>query len=839
MSDVWRPWVPPTSLDELVARLRARRVEAGSPSYADLALRIAEARVARGVARSRLPGRVTVYDCFRDGRRRIDAELLLDIVRVLGADDDEVSVWRQWCGALPHQSQSDAVVSSRLGVPMESSSFIGRDREVALASRAGRILITGMGGAGKTRLAGEALRRLRAAGRLNDVLTIDVRGTETDRPARVTAVLDAIERALELVSPGDSLHDRVVAIAGCLATRRVGLLLDDVAAADQARDLLRWCRSTPMILTSRMTFDLPSYVKVIDLSPWSAKEGLELLSDRIGPARVMAEPDAAAEIVELTGGLPLAADLVAARIAERPSWTLSDHAAAMRRRSEAAQLDQAIQSAIAGSYQALSEGERQALRLLATQPCEDLSARQFAALLGASPDASEVIAEGLVRAHCAQLPAEGRIGLHDLIRAFAAARSWDEDAQSTRDAALCRLGEDLLEGAWTAAESLYAGSVARSRMPGRIVAEIPGREASMWLRSELGRIVAVSRALAPWHPAGVVDLVEAVGRFVYEQTPLAFARDFFQEAIDAANRLGDSAAAAVTHSFFTQVLVAAGDPGALDELRIVRRHAKEAGIARIDLAAMNSIGIVHGRAGELVEARDVFLEVARATDGVPGGDMVRAVVRDNAAIAMHRLGDHAGSAEEHRALIREAWASEGVPVPVIALAHANLAEPLFALGDIDGAETAAREALALAEGRSARISLQALVALALARLARGDAAGALPGLRRVQEQKDQISDPSQRANLHIALGDVLVAVGEEAEAVEHWERALGVASRASFTYEMARATLRLARRAARDDARRARRLYDEAVTLFAQSGGAEPDAAVAESSQLPRSRAQR
>ena len=31
---------------------------------------------------------------------------------------------------------------------------------------------------------------------------------------------------------------------------------------------------------------------------------------------------------------------------------------------------------------------RQALRLLATQPCEDLSERQFAALLGASPGAS-------------------------------------------------------------------------------------------------------------------------------------------------------------------------------------------------------------------------------------------------------------------------------------------------------------------------------------------------------------------------------------------------------------------------------------------------------------------
>ena len=113
---------------------------------------------------------------------------------------------------------------------------------------------------------------------------------------------------------------------------------------------------------------------------------------------------------------------------------------------------------------------------------------------------------GKIISCCAGRPAEGRIGLHDLLRAFAAAQSWEEDAQTTRDAAVRRLGEDLLEAAWAATEALYTGSIARSRTPGRRVIAVSGAEGSAWLRGELGRLVAVSRALAPWAPGFAVDL---------------------------------------------------------------------------------------------------------------------------------------------------------------------------------------------------------------------------------------------------------------------------------------------------------------------------------------------
>ncbi|WP_157894775.1 hypothetical protein [Streptantibioticus cattleyicolor] len=81
------------TLDVVAECLALLRQEAGNPSYTTIARRVSAARAARGVpAEERTPGRVTVYDCFRAGRRRMDVELLSDIVRALGADP---TPWRR------------------------------------------------------------------------------------------------------------------------------------------------------------------------------------------------------------------------------------------------------------------------------------------------------------------------------------------------------------------------------------------------------------------------------------------------------------------------------------------------------------------------------------------------------------------------------------------------------------------------------------------------------------------------------------------------------------------------------------------------------------------------
>ncbi|MFJ3221726.1 hypothetical protein ACIPLC_38215, partial [Kitasatospora sp. NPDC086801] len=65
------------SLDALTEFLTLLRREAGSPSFSTIVRRIGSIRAARGVpAEERTPGRITVYDCFRSGRQRLDVELL-------------------------------------------------------------------------------------------------------------------------------------------------------------------------------------------------------------------------------------------------------------------------------------------------------------------------------------------------------------------------------------------------------------------------------------------------------------------------------------------------------------------------------------------------------------------------------------------------------------------------------------------------------------------------------------------------------------------------------------------------------------------------------------------
>lgn len=87
-----------TTFDQIAGDLQARRAAAGAPSYAEIALRIAKLRELRGGpdAQSR-PARTTVYDAFREGRRRMDTALVLDIVRALGATEAEVDEWAERC----------------------------------------------------------------------------------------------------------------------------------------------------------------------------------------------------------------------------------------------------------------------------------------------------------------------------------------------------------------------------------------------------------------------------------------------------------------------------------------------------------------------------------------------------------------------------------------------------------------------------------------------------------------------------------------------------------------------------------------------------------------------
>src|SRR5439155_10200881 len=83
------------TLDELTEGLRLLKVWAGDPSYEWITGRINAAWTAAGRPAGDLPGKTTVVDCFRPGRRRLNTDLVAAVVAALHPDVGYVSQWRQ------------------------------------------------------------------------------------------------------------------------------------------------------------------------------------------------------------------------------------------------------------------------------------------------------------------------------------------------------------------------------------------------------------------------------------------------------------------------------------------------------------------------------------------------------------------------------------------------------------------------------------------------------------------------------------------------------------------------------------------------------------------------
>lgn len=74
-------------VNQIVRDLKELRATAGAPSYAEIVRRVTAARQARGIPEALArPARTTVYDAFREGRARLDAELVGDIADALQGD---------------------------------------------------------------------------------------------------------------------------------------------------------------------------------------------------------------------------------------------------------------------------------------------------------------------------------------------------------------------------------------------------------------------------------------------------------------------------------------------------------------------------------------------------------------------------------------------------------------------------------------------------------------------------------------------------------------------------------------------------------------------------------
>jgi predicted ATPase/class 3 adenylate cyclase len=307
----------------------------------------------------------------------------------------------------------------RHNLPIALTSFVGRADEVAILEgvvhRERLITLTGIGGAGKTRLA------LQVAAGVVEQFPDGVWLIELARIRDESQVAPAVAAALGIDIMGMTSVDEVAAhLSDHLAAKRTLLLFDNCehvvdAAAKFIHQLLTRCSAITILATSRENLGLPGEVtwRVPPLSLPSAdpRDAAALLDsdaglffcERARAARPGFEVSSAnatdvVRICRRLEGIPLALELAAARIrvlsvrqvAERledcfqlltggPRTSLPHH--------------QTLRAALDWSYDLLPDVERTALRRLAVFPASfrlDAAEAVMLAAEGAEPTAGSV-----------------------------------------------------------------------------------------------------------------------------------------------------------------------------------------------------------------------------------------------------------------------------------------------------------------------------------------------------------------------------------------------------------------------------------------------------------------
>ncbi|GGK73885.1 AfsR/SARP family transcriptional regulator [Mangrovihabitans endophyticus] len=350
--------------------------------------------------------------------------------------------------------------------------------------------ITGMAGVGKSALAVQ-IGHMAAADYPDGQLHVNLRGAG-DSPADPGDVLGRFLRSLGVDSRAvpDTLAERTEMYRTVLAKRRVLVLLDNAADAPQVRPLLPGAASCAVVVTSRIRLTAIEGARWIELESLARDEAVQLLARVVADGRVRRQPAAAAAIVRLCGGLPLAIRIAGARLAARPGWRLSHLATLLD--DERHGLDQlstgdlAVSASLALSYEGLEPSARRLLRRLALPELPDFPAWLADAVHGGTAAEAATDLDTLVDAHLLAVAGTGADGqlryrFHDLVRAYARARAGVEDDEETRSAVL---REGL--GALLAIAERMAGDV-----PGPCYARISGaarRPVIDWTRHQVAQI---------------------------------------------------------------------------------------------------------------------------------------------------------------------------------------------------------------------------------------------------------------------------------------------------------------------------------------------------------------
>lgn len=751
----------------------------------------------------------------------------------------------------PPMSPADPRPAGPAQLPADVGAFTGRESELAALDRlldepaagGGSTalvigLVCGTGGVGKTTLVVRWAHRVRA-GFADGQLYVDLRGYDRRQPVAPGEVLTRFLNALGVSGAEVPLDEdeRAARYRTAVAGRRMLVLLDNAASAEQVRPLLPGTGSCVVVVTSRDS--LSGLVSVhgarrIELDRLPPRDAVALLGWLLG-GRVAAEPDAAATLAEQCVRLPLALRVAADLAASRPSVTLAGLVAELAdRRRRLDLLDAggdtraAVRAVFSWSYEHLPPAAARAFRLIGLHPGPDLDARAAAALLGTDPDQAGALLDRLTRAHLSEPTGLGRYGLHDLLRAYAAELAAGHDRETDRRAALTRLLDHYLATVAAAMDLAYPGALPRRpQVPPPAIAPGFGSDpaaARAWLDTERSTLAATSaHAVDHGWPRHAIDLAATLlshqengGRY----TDLLASQT---HALTAARRVGDRAAQAhalvgigVAHHLLS------GYGPATTHLEQALTRFRELGDRAGQVRALVNLGNACrrlGGRGPAVAYLSEAVALCRELGDLPG----EAAALTTLGLAYWRAGRYELAVDHYRqslALQRRVGnlLGEGRALDNLGLVYRDL-------GRAELATDHHRQALDLFREVGHRSGeAHALTNLGDAQVASGSHAAAADLHRQAYARFQEIGERYGQAGALNGLGEARCGAGEPRDAVAHHRAALAIARETGDRDEQARAHTGLghAHRALGDHAR-ARRHWREAVAGYAELGSPAAD----------------
>lgn len=743
------------NLDDLAGLLRELRASAGNPSFREIQRRVRVARKHHPLLNT-VPSLSTVYACFRNGRTRVDPEVVVAIAAALDVTDADVQTIRQLCQAVLDRFNRSRIVSTKGDVPAPSLTFVGRGAErgriARLANdaddRSAVIVIEGMAGIGKSELALRAARDLTESGPGAKVrLYVNLRGYDPhEPPADSDAVLRGFLGHLGMPNfkiDGLNTAGRVARYRELLRAHDAVVVLDNAADAEQVRDLLTPSPGTVFLVTTRRRFTGLENAHHMRLDLLPVGDALALLNRYDPTDRVDAAPQSAAQLVELCRRLPL--ELVAAgrQLTGKPDWELSDHVERLKRIPPS----QASRPALAVSYASLRPDEQRVFRQLSIHPGREFTVDTVAVMTDLPREATAAALRRLSDEHLLSQKEPGRYDFHDSIREYA---RWLAD------------GDEPVSRQRSAVERLLVYYLDR-------LADFADVDVA-WFLAEHANILSCLHIGA--HDGHRVALASAMHRQLRLLGHYGPARLCSEQLLRLADQGGDRA-------------VKADALAGLAELdRLTGDHDAAAELLDEVLAIRTELGDRKGQA-------DAVRGLAQT---IVGRDFDTAAKRYRQALEIHReIGNRVGEAENLWGLLEIDWNLGDYPSVeararrVISICEGlgsnlgwayglgGLASALTGQRDLDGAIGKYQQAWRICERIGNRRGMAyVLRGWAQAVLAAGDTGDAAQRFHKALSICTDIGDRLGQAESSCGLGDTCLADADLSAAASHYQHALDI-----------------------------------------------------------------